>query len=179
MTAAAGRRHRGPVPDDERPEVVLLCGVAGAGKTTYAQCLEGQGYVRLSVDEEIWNRFGRYGVDYEPSAYEAHSEVARRAVDQQLTDLVTQGRDVVLDSSLWQRSRRDECKRLVEHAGGRWRLIYLAAEETLLRERLARRAGRFDADAAFPITDDVLARFVEGFEVPSGEGEEVVVVTDG
>lgn len=164
---------------DARPEVVLLCGVAGAGKTTYAQRLEGQGYVRLSVDEEIWSRFGRYGVDYEPSAYEAHSQVARRAVDEQLADLVTHGHDVVLDSSLWQRSRRDECKHLVEQAGGRWRLIYLSADEDLLRERLSRRAGRFDAHAAFPITDDVLARFVEGFEVPSGEGEEVVVVVDG
>lgn len=179
MTQSAAPRHRGRVTDDRRPEVILLCGVAGAGKTTYAQLLEGQGYVRLSVDEEIWNRFGRYGVDYEPSAYEALSDVARRAVDEQLTDLVTQGRDVVLDSSLWQRSRRDECKRLVERAGGRWRLIYLAAEETVLRERLSRRAERFDAHAAFPVTDDVLARFVEGFEVPSGEGEEVMVVVDG
>jgi len=36
-----------------RPEVVLLCGVAGAGKTTYAKRLETCGHVRLSIDEEI------------------------------------------------------------------------------------------------------------------------------
>ncbi len=30
-----------------------MCGVAGSGKTTYAQGLEAQGYTRLSVDEEI------------------------------------------------------------------------------------------------------------------------------
>lgn len=165
--------------EDRRPEVVLLCGVAGSGKTTYSQELEARGYVRLSVDEEIWERFGRFGVDYDPSAYEAHSEVARRSLDERLTGLVAQGRDVVLDSSLWRRARREECKRLVERAGGRWRLVYLKTNEAVLRKRLAERAGRFDANAAFPITDELLARFLTSFEPPSGEGEEIVVVPGG
>ena len=52
-----------------QPEVVLMCGIAGSGKTTYAKDLEARGYVRLSVDEEIWHRFGRYGVDYEAEEY--------------------------------------------------------------------------------------------------------------
>ncbi|MFG3602465.1 AAA family ATPase [Micromonospora chersina] len=72
----------------EQPEVVLMCGVAGAGKTTYAKDLETKGYFRLSVDEEIWHRFGRYGVDYEPDQYEEHTEVARRALRGRLLSLV-------------------------------------------------------------------------------------------
>jgi predicted kinase len=162
--------------EDRRPEVVLLCGVAGSGKTTYSQDLETQGYVRLSVDEAIWERSGRFGVDYDASAYEAHSAVASRSLDERLTSLVAQGRDVVVDSSLWRRERREECKRLVEHAGGRWRLVYLKVDEAVLRERLAERAGRFDANAAFPITDELLTHFLTSFEAPSGEGEEIVVV---
>lgn len=63
-----------------QPEVVLMCGIAGSGKTTYAKDLEARGYARLSVDEEIWHRFGRYGVDYEPDEYEQHTDVAREAV---------------------------------------------------------------------------------------------------
>lgn len=55
----------------------MLCGVAGVGKTTYAKDLEARDYVRPSVDEEIWRRVGRYGVDYEPGQYEAHTDVAR------------------------------------------------------------------------------------------------------
>jgi adenylylsulfate kinase-like enzyme len=43
----------------KRPEVVLMCGVDGAGKTTYAKRLEVGEHVRLSIDEEIWRRFGR------------------------------------------------------------------------------------------------------------------------
>ncbi len=160
-----------------RPEVVLMCGVAGSGKTTYAKGLEANGYVRLSVDEEIWQRFGAYGVDYEPDQYAAHTEVAREALRQRLLSLIAQDRDVVIDSSFWQRSRREAYKDLIARAGGRWRLIYLRIDEALLRERLRVRAERFDANAAFPVTDDLLADFLRGFEPPSGEGEEVVEVT--
>jgi predicted kinase len=160
----------------ERSEVVMLCGLAGSGKTTYAQSLETEGYVRLSVDEEIWRRFGRYGVDYEPARYDEHTEVARRAVRERMLALIAQRRDVVIDSSFWQRSTRQAYKELIEQAGGRWRLVYLKADPAVLRQRLHTRAERFDANAAFPITDALLDRYLEGFEEPVHEGEEVVIV---
>jgi predicted kinase len=162
-----------------QPEVVLMCGVAGSGKTTYAKDLETRGYVRLSVDEEIWRRFGSYGVDYEPGQYEEHTEVARRVLRDRLLSLVAEGSNVVIDSSFWQRSRRQEYKELIEQAGARWRLIYLEIDPALLRQRLRARAERFDANAAFPVTDELLTHYLRAFEWPSGEGEEVIVVTDG
>lgn len=155
-----------------------MCGMAGSGKTTYARRLQAQGHVRLSVDEEIWRRFGAYGIDYEPDRYAAHTEIARRIVRGRLLDLLAEGRDVVVDSSFWQRSRRREYQDLVEQAGGRWRLVYLQADPQLLRARLRTRAGRFDADAAFPVTDELLERYLRDFEPPVGEGEEVIVVGD-
>jgi predicted kinase len=160
-----------------QPEVVLMCGVAGSGKTTYAKDLETRGYVRLSVDEEIWRRFGRCGVDYEPGQYEEHTEVARRVLRDRLLSLVAAGSNVVIDSSFWQRSRRQEYKELIEQAGARWRLIYLEIDPALLRQRLDARAERFDANAAFPVTDELLTHYLHAFEPPSGEGEEVIVVT--
>ncbi|MET8625960.1 AAA family ATPase [Kitasatospora sp. NPDC004669] len=39
--------------------VLLMCGLPGAGKTTYAKELERRGYVRLSIDEVVWQRIGR------------------------------------------------------------------------------------------------------------------------
>ncbi|MEU8261594.1 hypothetical protein AB0C02_13365 [Micromonospora sp. NPDC048999] len=69
---------------------------------------------------------------------------------------------------------RREYKELIEQAGGRWRLIYLQVDPALLRVRLRGRAARFDASAAFPINEGLLARYLESFEPPSGEGEEVV-----
>jgi len=100
-----------------------MCGLAGAGKTTYAKRLEARGYVRLSVDEEIWRRFGRYGVDYEPERYAGHTEAARESLRERLVALIAEGRDVVIDSAFWQRARRDEYKALIERAGARWRLV--------------------------------------------------------
>lgn len=157
-----------------RPLVVLMCGVAGSGKTTYSQSLEAEGYARLSVDEEVWARFGRYGVDYPPEDYPRLSAAAENAVRERLLVLLAEGRDVVVDLSFWQRATRDQYKRLVSDAGARWRLVYLQVDPDVLRRRLAQRARRVDANAAFAITEDVLTTYLEGFEVPDGEGEEVL-----
>lgn len=43
----------------------------------------------------------------------------------------------------------------------------------MLRQRLDERAARFDANAAFPITQDTLSVYLDGFEEPQGEGEDV------
>jgi signal recognition particle GTPase len=49
MARVSGR----PTQRSSLPRVVLMCGLAGSGKTTYATQLEVQGYVRLSIDEEV------------------------------------------------------------------------------------------------------------------------------
>ena len=157
--------------------VVLMCGVAGSGKTSFSQALEAKGFRRLSIDEEIWDRFGRYGLDYRPDDYGRHVAAARSALRDQLAARLAVGRDaVVVDSSFWSRAHRDDFKHLVEAAGGTWRLIYLDAPETILRERLAARRDRFDANAARPIDEAKLRSFLESFEAPSDEGEITVTV---
>ncbi len=100
----------------------------------------------------------------------------RRHLQHQLVRLIRDGRDVIVDFAFWQRTTRDYYRRLVEDAGGRPRLVYLKADRDLLRRRLAQRAQRFDANASFPIIEHTLDRFIEGFEPPDGEGEEVEVV---
>lgn len=47
----------------------LLCGVTGSGKTVHAKRLEAEGCVRLSVDELVEARHGRYDIDYPASEY--------------------------------------------------------------------------------------------------------------
>lgn len=164
-----------PLSDEPRPGLVrLLCGVAGAGKTTYAQRLESGGFVRLSIDEEIWRSFGRYGLDYSPVEYEDHQSVAERALREELVRLMRDRTPVVIDQSLWSRSTRDRYKTLISEHGCDWDLVYLEVDPATLMQRLHGRAGRFDANAAYVISEDQLARFLAGFEAPSGEGEIVL-----
>jgi predicted kinase len=163
-------------PSAAQPLVVLTCGIAGSGKTTYAQRLEQDGFVRLSIDEEIWRRWGQSGVDYPASRHEELQRLAGQAVRAELVALVERGHDVVVDLSMSRRSTRDAYKALTEQAGGRWRLVYLRASEELLRNRLAARRTRTDANA-FPVSDEVLDRYLHDFEDPQDEGEEVVEAT--
>jgi len=57
---------------------------------------------------------------------------------------------------------------------GRRRLLYLKVDPALLRQRLDERNRRSDANAAFPITQDLLTSYLAGFEEPNGEGEEAL-----
>lgn len=160
--------------DSLQPLVVMMCGVAGSGKTTFAQQLEKERFVRLSIDEEIWVTNGRYGIDYPVENYEQYKIDAEVKLRNQLVKLIHEKHRVVIDFSFWQRKRRNEYKQLIEDAGGEWRLIYLKVLPNDLRERLKIRSQRFDANAAFTITEEILTTFLSGFEVPSGEGEIVI-----
>ncbi|GGD96523.1 AAA family ATPase [Paenibacillus nasutitermitis] len=156
------------------PVVVMMCGVAGSGKTTFAQKLEKEGFVRLSIDEDIWATHGRFGVDYPEQNYESYKEESEIKLRGVLVNLIQTKHPVVIDFSFWQCQRRNEYKQLIERHGGVWKLIYLKVQRDELRRRLLIRSERFDANAAFPITEDTLTRFLSGFETPIGEGEMVI-----
>ncbi|GGH19909.1 hypothetical protein GCM10008013_16920 [Paenibacillus segetis] len=156
------------------PLVAMMCGVAGSGKTTFAQRLEKRGFVRLSIDEEIWATHGRYGIDYPIEMYEQLKVEAELKLRNELVNLLNEKRHVVIDFSFWQRKKRNEYKKLIEDGGGLWKLIYLKVHPNVLRERLRIRSQRFDANAAFTITEEILSSFLKGFETPSGEGEIII-----
>lgn len=160
--------------DSDSSLVVLMCGIAGSGKTTFSQNLEKDGFVRLSIDEEVWSKNGRYGIDYPTEKYREYLDEAHKRLRNKLVKLIQDNKQVVVDSSFWQRSERDEFKQLVEKSGGKWRLIYLKVHPDELRKRLKIRSQRFDANAAFTITEEILTTFLNGFEEPRNEGEIVI-----
>ncbi|WP_231607990.1 AAA family ATPase [Streptacidiphilus albus] len=156
------------------PLVYLLVGLTGSGKTTYAErLLVPAGVVRLAVDEVVFARHGRYGVDYPEHAYFEKEAPAVAELHRQLAALVAAGRDVVWDHGPWPRKDRDAMKELVEAAGGRWRLLYFPLGRQELLRRLEERNRRGDANA-LPVTPEALDDFFARFEPPRGEGEEIV-----
>ncbi|CUU60602.1 Predicted kinase [Parafrankia irregularis] len=156
------------------PVVYLLVGLTGSGKTTYATWrLEPAGAVRLSVDELVHARHGRYGVDYLERDYFALEAPVITEVRARLVELVVAGRDVVLDHGLWLRSTRREWKQVVEDAGGQWRLLYFPVPHPELLRRLAARNLRDDANA-LTVTESALDDFYARFEAPHREGEEII-----
>lgn len=177
--AVTGRSRRerpimGTTTHRADPVVFLLVGLTGSGKTTYAQrCLEPAGAVRLSVDEEVFARHGRYGVDYPEYEYFEREAPVVAGVREQLLTLVRGGRDVVLDHGLWRRPDREAWKTLVESAGGRWRLLYFPVPREELWRRLEQR-NRLQHANALSVTARALDDFFARFEAPHGEGEEVI-----
>lgn len=155
------------------PTVTLLCGPAGAGKTTYARKLERRGAVRLSMDEAVWDDGWRQDEPPQDRLDELyaglHDELARAVAD---------GSDVVVDLSLADRSVRDEWRRLCDEVGAECELLVLTAPFDVLWQRVKRRNDEEHANA-LRLTESRLRLYVDGFDWPSAdEGARVIATAD-
>ncbi len=93
--------------------------------------------------------------------------------------LLRDGRDIVLDRSFYDKADRDEFRTAIEEAGARCVLVYFRASKELLWKRICERRSRgIDADSALEISESLLDSYVDGFDVPNGEGAIVIDVKD-
>lgn len=112
-------------------KVIMMCGICGSGKTTYAKKKEQEGYIRLSIDEEMWKLYGRKGIDYPEEQYEKLSEQVEAALQKKLLSLIQQGKDVVIDFSFWSKENRNVYKELIQKAGAETELLSTPSGECL------------------------------------------------
>ncbi|KAJ4249778.1 hypothetical protein NW762_012120 [Fusarium torreyae] len=181
--------HLTKTSDDTRPVVVMTCGIAGAGKSTLAKAIVSQlpNFTRLSNDQLIYESHGLYKIDYPADKYFVYQDEASRQLIAKLESLLKEKeRGIVLDLSFYNKEYRDEYKEIVERHGGRWVLIYLAADRDLLWERITQRMHKRnaldpddparDGDSSFDIDETTFDMYWDGFEPPEGEGEIVIKV---
>ncbi|MFT4296401.1 MAG: ATP-binding protein [Micropruina sp.] len=154
------------------PMVTLLCGPAGAGKTTYARELERRGAVRLSMDEAVWADGWRHEQPPQQRLDELYA-----ALKDELARALAAGADVVVDLSLASRAVRDEWRRLSADAGAGCELLVVTAPFEVLWQRVRRRNEEGHANAV-RLTEAELRRYVDGFDWP-GPDEDARVVDTG
>ncbi|GAA1959666.1 AAA family ATPase [Kitasatospora viridis] len=155
--------------------VVLMCGLPGAGKSTYALGLVERGYLRLSIDEAVWQRLGGRdaGVVLGEAEFDALKELVRAEQRLQLVESLRAGRNVVVDYSFWSRAARDDYRALADQHGYQCELVYLKADRALLEQRLAVRNRQAGANAV-TVGPELLGRYLAHFEEPCGEGELII-----
>ena len=138
--------------------LVLMCGLAGAGKSLVAGALaERLGAVRVRSDVERKRLFasaptaravpGLYSADATRRTYERLQELAQEALDA--------GVSVVIDAASLRRSERDALRTLAARHAARFSLLVCEAPPEVLRARVQQRQ-RADTDAS-DATPDVLA----------------------
>lgn len=141
-------------------QVILMCGPAGSGKSTYARTLEPAGYVVLSFDAEAWE----LGHRVHPLPADVMQTVHDR-LQNRLTELVTRGDRVVVDTSFWSRISRERYRDILAPLGVTPTVYYLDTPRDVLLGRLRARSNAGPDDVHVP-AEQALA-YLDGFQKPS------------
>ena len=151
------------------PIAYLLCGISASGKTTLARRLQAEGAVLLSVDEEMWNSYGS-GFTELPSEEQRRLTLATEEnLRHRMALLLKEGEDIVVDSCLCKRFKRDAFREAAIEAGATPKLIYLTAPKEELLRRLSSREGKAHDDII--VTAEQLERFLQNFQPPQADEE--------
>ena len=139
----------------------MLCGLAGAGKTTFAKQLEAEGAVRMCPDEWLV----ALGFDI----YDKDARVAVERLQWDLTQkLVLRGATVVDECGVWQRWERDMRRAWAREHEVPVELRFLDAPVDVLTARVAER-NRNLPDGAPRIDPALVALWNDRIERPDAD----------
>ena len=151
-----------------------MCGISGSGKTYYSKRLEAEGYLRLSLDEIIWES---YGADFPSLPFPRQQEIFAEGferLERELLGAIEEGRKVVVDSTMCKRGKRDHMRRLCKGKGVKPEFMYLESPLATLKERMLRRRGQGPNDQIVPPSR--LETFYNNFDRPEPDETDVVKI---
>ena len=145
-------------------KVVMLCGVSGSGKTTMAERLTKEGFVKVSSDEMLWDK---YGSDFAsmpfPEKKRAFMNLGKE-ITQEVGRNLASGKRVVVDATNCKRFKRDALRDVCRLHDTEPTVVWLDIPFEELKKRLSGRKGSGPNDQI--VTEEQLKGFYSGFEAP-------------
>lgn len=153
----------------------MICGISGSGKTCFSKQLEFCGISRLSIDEELWPDYFVLEdmISDEHRAF-LYSEAIKR-IKSRISNFCAAKRDCSIDMPFCKKAQREEFRAHVESCGGEPVLVWIKAEPSVLKQRLADRKGK-NGPNNLPVSEEELSMYLRGFEPLEGEN---AVIADG
>lgn len=149
-----------------KPNLYMLCGLPGSGKTQRALELEAAGEgILLNADSWVCQL---YPDDAEAAARDERKFLVHEVQWELVERLLTGGISVILDWGVWSRAERDQYRQRGRELGANVHTVFLDAPLETLHVRLADR-NRDLPPGTFHISAEELDEWAAIFEPPTDE----------
>lgn len=152
----------------------LICGKICCGKSTYAYHLrdENKG-ILLSVDELMLALFGPYSGDN----HDLYTKKIQEYLLEKSVEIIQSGHHIILDWGFWTKDSRIQAKEFYQSWNVEYEFHFIDINDNEWKTRIAQRnhavlAGKA---AAYPVDENLAAKFEDLFELPSEDEIDVWV----
>lgn len=151
----------------------LICGLPGAGKTSFSKQLEQKlsPVVRYTHDEWMHQRHGANPVEKD---FAQHYREIEQEIWQQAATNLRANIDVIMDFGFWTRQSRDGAKRRVLDCGAVAKLYWIRAADDLRFQRVLNRSKSVPIDSLY-IDENAFHSFTLKFEPPNADESAVQI----